>query len=449
MPAADKRLRLIPALAGSALIVCWCAVSLRFHISGNAWYSAGGDLEAVFAIEASPPVPSFLAQRAEELADNVFPPDLDRSEEDLRNALLHEPQYSRAWLTLSRVRLYENRTAEARSALEHSERLDPAYPSGRLESVSLWKMLGENERALTTARQVAVLGRENAVNAITELLRNGFTTDEVLKAVLFERLTTEQRQLVLGIFAKERLEAVNELATHLTSEDLESPLLRQQLAPVLMRPLDAPLLGEVWGFDRPGLRLIEGRLLVENPGLEQPAFPTAFPMGWQIFAGSEASTTWEQGSGGSRRTDGHIRLALPRYLRREVSWTCYRFLADVGEEFTVTMHLVPSSSRYARVSLAARAAGTNLKGDSVEVTGESPFDLAVQVPALDEPGLVSLTLAWKPLTSPTATRSDELLVDGFSIRLTEETVPGSAVMDSASGVVVETTQGMVPEGAGP
>ncbi len=433
MPTANRKVRLIAATAGTLLIASWALVSFGRYASHRIWYAAASSSEILFDIEQPPPAPAHLVRRAEEFADNVFPPELDRAEEDVRQALLYEPQYSRAWMTLARVRLLENRRPEAREALLHSDALDPVYPRERLESIMLWKMLGEEDRGLRTATRIAKLGGPEAVEAIAELLRNGYSTDEVLGAVFFDRLTTEQRQVVIGVFAKERRETIAGLVRRLSVEDLESPLVRQQLAPLLMRPLEATLLGETWNIDRPGLRLVGGRILVENPNLQQPAFPTAFPMGWLRLARSEAATTWEQrGSSPAIATDGHLRLALPRYMRSEVRWPCYRFIADAGDGFTVTMHLVPSSTRYARVSLVARVGERNINGQHTEVTGTTPFDLSVRIPESDEPNLVTLTIAWDPKTTSTAMKADELIVDGISIVLSGDAPPEDATTEEAA-----------------
>jgi len=410
---------LAAGIASLALVV-WGASRAVVGFDRQAWYALEAEEpEDFLALEGSAPEPLLHVRRADMLSEDVFPPDHARAIEECRAALVADPMYSRAWLALARERILTGDLAQARAALEASDRFAPVYPSERTESLSLWRMLGDDEKCVQLARRIAALGTEQTAAVAGELLRLGFDPPTVLDAVRFDELGTLGRLALLRVFHKEAPGSAGLLIERLPEEDLEYSELRRYIAPFLMKPLAAPMLGEVWNLSDPALRLVGGMVLVENLNLDQPPFSTGFPMGWLALEKSDASAVWEPGNSqaGGDGT-GRIQFTLPRYVRRTVEWPCYRLLADAGPEFEARLHLTPALARSAEVSLVGTMSpDVDLGKAERRAIGETPFELGLIVPARTEPALVTLALRWTPLVDPVGAKADALFVDRLDILL--------------------------------
>lgn len=399
-------------------MLLWGMWSLRAGFAHQPWYVLPDeDTQSFLELEGTAPEALLHVTRADIFSEGIFPPDHDAAVRDLETALRLDPQFSRAWMALARERILQGRLDEARAALETSDRLSPVYPSERLKSAALWTMLGDRDRSLRIARRIASLGPEQTGPVARELLRLGFDTDNVVEVVDFLGLETIDRLALLKVFHRERPGSATVLIDRLPPEDLEYAEVRQYVAPFLMNPLDPVLLGELWSISNPSLSLIDGRILVEDPGIEQPPFAGSFPMGWLNLKDSEATVSWEpMGSMLGGNAGGRIRFSLPRYVRREIQWTCYRFLADTGPAFEIEVEMTPSLARTSQLTFGGTMnPGGDLRGTVEQVIGERPLAMRLRIPDRTAPALVSLHLRWKPLVDPTAAQGDAIFIEGLEI----------------------------------
>jgi len=407
---------LLPLLPVFVLALAWggLCVSRGFRISATEAAIASG-AEATIGLSDAFPLPVYHHAAANHASRSLFPADHTRARDEARSAIFADPLNALGWLIYARESIYLDDREHARAALETSDRLDPRYPTQRLEAIRLWALLGEPQRATELAAHLGALGSGFRSSAAAELVSTGVDSRVALSVTGGKHLEGSQLMEVLEAMAAVSSSALRDVWPSLEEAKWEDPDVRRRLSRLAERPPVFPAILALWSHDE-ALEFAANGIPVANQDLSRPPFKSGLNFGWQPAPLEAAATgAWNPAGPSEEPARGAVRLEFLRGTADRFRWTAYRtsLPAGVGCVVRFRVRLVPSNR--SEVILYATGSGKAQKGDlsRADLTGWQ--DLSVTVPARDQAEVVSFVLDWRRKGVPGVSEEIVLFVDGLEI----------------------------------
>lgn len=397
--------RVVVAMALGFIVLGWAAGQWGSARSEASWRGRLGteSASALAQAEDMPAGVETLRLLADVHTENLFPPDYAKAQALIEKALLRAPMHSVLWMGLARCQLFSSQEKTARFSLEQSDRLDPNYPSQRLEAVRLWHLAGNRERSLHIARRLAGLGTLSREPAVGELIRMGYEPAEVVEALGLTALPPGDMGPLLDVLRVANAESMERLFAILPDGNFQDRTFRDHAARVVCQPALIRTANRLLELHSPdGVRTVAGSagtsesLVVDNADLRLPAFSRPFHLGWQVAPTMGwVSTSWIPSSSNGL-SHGQIRLVLQdpgRPGREGFRWIFHRFLLPANSGINVRHRLRVATEAAAsyRILAVVNRSDTFVGKDTIpdEMTYQT---LDVRIPPREEASMVELIL---------------------------------------------------------
>lgn len=409
--------RWILLVVGVGALLAWGVGQLRTGARlHEAEVLARTDIAALMMREQPPPRPRHALRGADWLSLEAFPPDHRLALAAVEYALRQDPLSSNAWLRVARLRLLLGEEDFARAALAHSDHRDPRFPRQRLESVRLWRMLGDGERALENAERVAALGPHFAREAAEELVLSGVSPVEAFRRV--GGAETEPREMA-GLL--QRLHAASpSSAPQLWDEVPEAARGHRAVldagARLFSAPLDAGRLLDLWRLAAQ-TPTDDGSLFLDNHALAVSPWTNEFPLGWQPFPdGGSHTAVYVTGAGSAAGEGGSVRLDASRFGANFIRWPAYRFVVPAGEALRVSVPVQHQPTGDGRARITIQTSERTVNSPYSNGLREGWQELSVVLPAQDAPSLATMTVFWELPERSLRRTPHALAVHGIDVR---------------------------------
>ncbi|MEO8376326.1 MAG: hypothetical protein ABI579_01535 [Candidatus Sumerlaeota bacterium] len=407
---------LIAALLCLGIIV-WCRLQLLQQQAVERWDDVKTDgAAASLSFDQLPPLKSAFQDRASIRLNSTFPPDRDGVRADLQQAISRAPLSSDLWFTYAQNELFAGNVSAGRSALLRSDELDPFFPGQLLRSIQLWSLLGEQERAIAIARNVASLGFQYRLRSADELSQMGVSPREIFEMISTNDLSPVQTGNLLNAIrtnSKEQLIQIFDGIPQKTFDDAGFRLLALQRA---TNPLLPGVIERIWRAESPGAQWLDG-CLVENIDLQKSPFKTEFPLGWQqIPAQGNGGGAWVAPDAGNDQR-ASIRIAFSRVDWGKdgpvsITFPFYQLPWD-GHAGLNVYTSIRSSGGTGNAWLTTITRKHRLQSESIK-TSETPQRLSLYIPRSADPEILTISLNARAIGQAPDSQTT-LFMDGFSI----------------------------------
>ncbi|MCC6547640.1 hypothetical protein IT570_10780 [Candidatus Sumerlaeota bacterium] len=308
----NKAARIIIAAALCTAIIVWCRARLHHQRSLDRWNAIKAEgAAAALSSQEMPELQRAYRDRALIRLNRTFPPDRPGIRADMQQAIVRSPLSSELWFSYAQNELFAGDVAHGRSALQRSDELDPFFPGQLLRSIQLWNLLGEQDRAIAIARNVASLGYQYRVKSADELSQMGIAPREIFNMVSTSDLTPQQTGEVLNAIRTNNREQLSQIFATIPNSAFDDPQFRQSALQRASDPLMLDVVERIWRAESPDVKWLEG-CLVDNTDLRKPPFASDFPLGWQpIPSRGAGGGAWAAPDFSNEQT-ASIRIEFPR-----------------------------------------------------------------------------------------------------------------------------------------
>src|SRR5690606_13520823 len=132
---------------------------------------------------------------------------------------------------------YQGKREVAGVSLRRSDELDPRYPTQRMESIKLWMLLGDVDRAVELARNVGLMDFELRIEMAKTLRMLGKTPAEIFQLLDGQELTIGQMTRFLSFLWSQSPARMCELFAQFPATMYQDIANRRAIAELAMRPL--------------------------------------------------------------------------------------------------------------------------------------------------------------------------------------------------------------------
>jgi tetratricopeptide (TPR) repeat protein len=268
----------------AALLIAWGTQQLRSALALNAQAELLADPVARLSMLPSESLSGENSVRLSDMYEReIIPPNYAHASASLGGALVHFGGHSQLWIRLARIRLFQGEPEQSRAALERAERLDPFLPAARLESISLWYLLGEPERAERLAREIGDLDLTLFLQAAEHLRFTGNAPEEIYRILGGRDIPVEQLRRLLPLLRSRNAASTARLVRALEPTHLEDAEIVRSAAKFASDPLEPESLSLLWRQRDPGVAQHHRipNMLVPSLPLASGGLPiTDFALGW-------------------------------------------------------------------------------------------------------------------------------------------------------------------------
>lgn len=363
--------------------------------------------------------PAVYSKLAEMYSRDFMPPDNAQARAMLGEAIRLAPLDSLYWLRVSEQNLLLGDREKAIAALRMSDDLDPRWPRQRLDAIRLWRIVGERDRALTLGIQIASLGSPYNEIAARELLDNGFTTPEVMKAVGFEKRSPAQMARLIGAMARRPGVSLEDLWAVVPESARGDAELRNEMATIAVQRRRYSLLQEMWKYEPDQLVTLAPGLVVKNTDLRRSPLGRTYELGWQepIDGGSDVTTKWVA-PGGLAGDSGKLDVDIGPYAPEQLWWPMYRLIipADTAVDLGARVSINPGVRTVAEVRVMVE--NEWFSNATTSGVNDRPEDLRHAIPPAPEPRMATIHISWRrvALTDTASMAKSRLVVHGVLVR---------------------------------
>ncbi len=360
-----------------------------------------GELAQVSVAEIPPSAANYI-RIARLKGSRQIPPDHAGAVEFFGLALQRTPLRSDLWVTLARHLFFLKRKGEAEAALRRSDVLDPVYPEQRLGAVQLWALMGERERGIELARQVAALDPPGRLEALRTLLLIGVPPEEAYSIIGAGEVPVGDLAEIMKNLKSGNPDTMRKLWAKLPPAAIEDARFRNAMAEFFASPMLDDVAATIWrresstvaAFPLPGS---DTSLWLDNPSVDETPFTNRFYYGWQPFPLlSWVDGTWNRANSESGDR-ARIRMTFTGggapTIQRTLQWMFYRLpLPATAEPVSIRIPVMaePPGDSVCRVS--ARIDGRVVNSAPSDWTRDGWQYLEVKIPASASPSLVELTV---------------------------------------------------------
>lgn len=421
--------RVLLGLSLLAFLLWWSVAQFRFHSMMGKLDATlrSGEPEKIAALVPPFPLAAEETKYGEFMMNTVFPPQLKTAESAFHRSLVLDPLSSRTWMGLAEVFLYQGKTDQANQALTMSDALDPNYPRERLESIRLWVLLGNREKAINHGARIASLGGNNPRLAVEQLVQSGIPLEEVAQATNWPELSPSELNQVMRWFRESRPKQYAEAVSLLPAESLKDQPFLQQVARMAVELQAVPLALEIWQKSALPPTLISPRIALPEPEFAQSPFRDGFPLGWRNPDETKMKLRWRQSlaaEGGNFKQlaqDGPGLVWEWQVQPNERSVIeVGRVLLLAGEQDSLTAFLEVQGIREGKIELELAPAKGYINSPAQSIIPGVPQELTLTIPPSQEPQIVRLSLIVRPKTLDPDARRVRLLLRRFSSKYSEE-----------------------------
>ncbi len=385
-------------LGAAACLLLW-AFAFHSDVSRESrWQARLAERGPAAVAEADPEgLPGRLYVRlrmAEFAVREVFPPNRTAALAVLEPGLRFLPFDARLWTMTARLRLASGEDEGARAALAFASGLNPRFPAGRLNMIPLWRLLGEEERALRLAQDVAALDDRGRTEAALALASSGFDDPEIYRLLGGEdwpaaTVSRFLRTMPVADGGKRLL-----LARAIEPRLGDEPTLRPVLVDYLLEGDQVAEALRLWAGSRDPVAFHAG-----------PGWPRENPLGRETGSlGFQnpvqrpgVHVIWRDGAAEMRFRP--MLMSSPTWHR----WRLYRLpaLPEAGG-VRVEMEVSTDRPRSSRVALVVRGRDREFPSEEYDREKGGRQLLAVDVPQVESPQVLDVILLREPVRDEAA-----------------------------------------------
>lgn len=348
------------AIIVSLLIAWWASVQYRHTRNLMSYHNARESGMQALLESGHKPATVLQALAYSRLNDQfVFPPDTRTARKTMESWLPKDSWNSALWIQLARTQFFTGEPGKARVSLERSDELDPLFPRERIESIQLWVLLGEGDRAVSVAKSIADFGGTFLRDSAEALLLSGLMPpDEIFVALGGPDMDSRQILELLAAVPPATPSQLQTIYNQLPSQALQDQDFHRAFAPFTEIDGGESIARELWRLHDENLAEVEtcpSGLLISNADLNRDPFVESFHYGWQSPARWQRFDAFWLDSEGPDQA-GIVRMDFTRLREndRRVRWPFYRLVfpkTDTPIEMSFTVRTSPSTKSECKVIL--------------------------------------------------------------------------------------------------